>query len=145
MPLVFLSDSLLFVGGNLAMHADCCCGEEDVCGFTGTRPNVIRFNSGGCGPFTFTSDHSGTAADFLAAVPAVDDDWNGPDVCWVYWEDVFFGIYVQFVIVTITGAVIAYQYDFGFANGVNFSPDISDWSDLETIDDGCGGSIDIIS
>jgi hypothetical protein len=144
MPLVFLNDSLLFVNDNLAMHADCCCGEADVCGFTGTKPNVIRFNGGGCGVFTFTSDHAGTAAEFLAAVPEVDDDWNGDDVCQVYWEDVFLGIWVQFVVVRTTGAVAAYNYDFGFSSGVTFTGTVSDWSDMDSLSETCG-SIDIIS
>lgn len=146
MPLVFLNDSLLFVNDNLAMNADCCCGEEDVCGFTGTRPNVIRFNSGGCGVFTFTSDHAGTAADFIAAVPEVDTDWLDSPVCQVYWEDPFpgeFG-YVQFVVVRPSGAVAAYQYDFAFNNGVTFPGTVSDWSDMDSLSTACG-SIDIIS
>lgn len=34
MTIQFKDDGILFVGGSIAFHADCCCGDEPCCGIT---------------------------------------------------------------------------------------------------------------
>lgn len=110
----FVDGDLLFDGGNLAMHADCCCGDADACNFAGTRPSSVTWTEApaGCGIGDFTSANVGDWTAFSAATSGATgigtDD--GPDnldeACWFFWYYYVTGfIHIQYVAVYSGGGV----------------------------------------
>lgn len=91
----FRDGDLLFVGGDLAMHADCCCDEPppDDCGLTGTRPAEIELTISSCNAsyngshlLTNSGDEAAWLADTGRTMGSVISSSEWGPMCWGWWE-----------------------------------------------------------